>query len=78
MLELFQTLKNSNMTLKRIKTCTPDNQKNIFAGILFFSFPYYIQHCFIRNPSDSTVPTDAGIDPRTDATGALEVRCSKH
>ncbi len=26
---------------------------------------FYIQHCFICHPSDSTVPTDAGIEPRT-------------
>jgi hypothetical protein len=28
-------------------------------------FSYYIQHCFICRPSDSTVPKDAGIEPRT-------------
>jgi hypothetical protein len=39
---------------------------------------YYIQHCFICRPSDSTVPTDAGIEPRTVATGALAVRRSNH
>ncbi len=39
---------------------------------------YYIQHCFICRPSDSTVPTDAGIEPRTVATGALAVRHSNH
>jgi hypothetical protein len=38
---------------------------NIFWGD-FFS--YNIQHCFICRPSDSTVPTDAGIEPRTVAT----------
>jgi hypothetical protein len=32
--------------------------KNIFGGD-FLS--YYIQHCFICRPSDSTVPTDAGV-----------------
>jgi hypothetical protein len=32
---------------------------------LFFS--YYIQHCFICRPSDSTVPTDAGIEPKIGA-----------
>ncbi len=37
----------------------------------FFFFSYYIQHCFICRPSDSTVPTDAGIEPRAVATGAL-------
>jgi hypothetical protein len=39
---------------------------------------YYIQHCFICRPSDSTVRTDAGIEPRTVATGALAVRRSNH
>ncbi len=34
--------------------------------------------CFICRPSDSTVPTDAGIEPRTVATGALAVRRSNH
>jgi hypothetical protein len=43
-----------------------------WGDFLFFS--YYIQHCFICRPSDSTVPTDAGIEPRTVATGALAVR----
>ncbi len=32
---------------------------------------YFIQHCFICRPLDFTVPTDAGIEPRTAvATGA--------
>ncbi len=50
---------------------------NIFLGIFLF-FSYYIQHCFICRPSDSTVPMDAGIEPRTVATGALAVRRSNH
>ncbi len=38
----------------------------------FFSFrSYNIQHCFIRRPSDSTVPTDAGIEPRTSCNGCI-------
>ncbi len=37
---------------------------------IFFFFSYYIQHCFICRPSDSTVSTDAGIEPRTVATGS--------
>jgi hypothetical protein len=49
----------------------------IFLGV-FFIFSYSIQHCFICRPSDSTVPTDAGIEPRTVATGALTVRRSIH
>jgi hypothetical protein len=45
--------------------------KIFFWGIFIFIFSsYYIQHCFICRPSDSTVPTDAGIEPRTVATGA--------
>jgi hypothetical protein len=47
-----------------------------FFYLNFFS--YYIQHCFICRPSDSIVPTDAGIEPRTVATGALAVRRSNH
>jgi hypothetical protein len=38
--------------------------KIFFWGIYYF-FTYYIQHCLICRPSDSTVPTDAGIEPRT-------------
>jgi hypothetical protein len=51
--------------------------KYFFGG--FFSFcSYNIQHCFISRPSDFTVPTDAGIEPRTVATRALAVRRSNH
>jgi len=35
-------------------------------------------YCFICRPSDSTVPEDAGIEPKTAATMALIVRCSNH
>jgi hypothetical protein len=49
-----------------------------FFGGFFLFFSYYIQHCLICRPSDSTVPTDAGIEPRTVATGALAVRRSNH
>jgi hypothetical protein len=37
---------------------------------IFYFFSYYIQHCFICRLSDSTVPTDAGIELRTVTTGA--------
>ncbi len=47
-----------------------------FFGKFFFS--YCIQHCFICRPSDSLVPTDAGIEPRTVATGTMAVRRSNH
>ncbi len=48
---------------------------NIFWGIFSLFILYNIQHC---RPSDSTVPTDAGIEPKTVATGALAVRRSNH
>ncbi len=51
---------------------------NIFWGDFFLFCLYNIQYCFICRPSDSTVPTDAGIEPRTVATGALAVRHSNH
>jgi hypothetical protein len=45
----------------------------------FFSFCLYnIQHCFICRPSNSNVPTDAGIELRTVATDALAVKRSNH
>ncbi len=34
---------------------------------------YYIQHCFICRPSDSTVPTDAGIIKCTQNTGMIKI-----
>jgi hypothetical protein len=40
-------------------------------GGFFNFFPYDIQHCFICRPSNSTVPTDAGIKSRTVATGIV-------
>jgi hypothetical protein len=52
------------------------NFKNWGGFFLFLS--YYIQHCFICRPSDFSVPTDAGIEPRTVATDALTVRRSNH
>jgi hypothetical protein len=45
----------------------------------FLSFlMYFIQHCFICRPSDSTVSEDAGNEPRTDASLALVVRLSNY
>ncbi len=49
-----------------------------FLGDLFSFVQYNIQHCFICRPSDFTVSTDAGIEPRTVATSALAVRRSNH
>jgi hypothetical protein len=39
---------------------------------------YFVQHCFIDRPSDSTVSEDAGIEASTVATLTLEVTRSNH
>ncbi len=39
-------------------------------------FQYFIQHCFIFRPSDSTVSEDAGIEPRIISILALAARRS--
>jgi len=39
---------------------------------------FFIQHCFICCPSDSTLSENAVIDPRTVVTSALAVRRSNH
>ncbi len=46
-------------------------QQGDFEFIYLFSM-YYIQHCFICRPSDSTVSEDAGMDPRTVPTLASD------
>ncbi len=43
------------------KDGTKHLKKKIFFGGFFVFFSYYIQHCFICRPSESTVPTDAGM-----------------
>ncbi len=48
------------------------------SGGFFWIFKYFIQLCFICRPSDTTVPVNAGIEPRTVATPALTARRSKH
>jgi hypothetical protein len=66
---------------KKAHQVTPFSMSYLFIYLFIFLrifFPYYIQHCFIFRPSDSTVPTDAGIEPGTVATGALAVRRSNH
>jgi hypothetical protein len=53
----------------------------LYYTILYYTilyYTYYIPHCFICRPSDSTVATDAGLEFRTAATGALAVRRSNH
>jgi hypothetical protein len=53
----------------------PEKRSFVKKAGFFFS---YLQYCFICRPSDSTVPTDAGTEPRTVATGALAVGRSNH
>ncbi len=61
----------SGQPLKRVK-------QKIKGGYFLGFFSYCIQHCFICRPSDSTVPTNAGIEPRTVAIVAFAVRRSNH
>jgi len=48
-----------------------------FLGF-FMYFMHSIQHCFICRPSDSTVPEDAGFEPRALAKLVLAARRSNH
>ncbi len=41
-------------------------------------FMFFIQHCFICRPSDSSMSEDAGIEPMTVTTLTLAVRRSHH
>jgi hypothetical protein len=49
-----------------------------FLGGFFNFFVVLYSALFHLPPSDSTVPTDAGMEPRTVATCALAVRRSNH
>jgi hypothetical protein len=51
--------------------------KYFLGDFLIFFFVLYSALLHLP-PSDSTVPTDAGIEPRTVATSALAVRRSNH
>jgi hypothetical protein len=50
-----------------------------FKGEMFLDF-FFIKYSTLLHlpPSDSTVPTNAGIEPRTVATIALAIRRSNH
>jgi hypothetical protein len=52
------------------------DQSKYFKGgfFRFFLFMYIIHYYVICRPSDSTVPEDAGIEPKTVATLALTAR----
>ncbi len=52
--------------------------KNIITGDFWDFLFYFIYHCFICRPLDSTVSEDAGIEPRTVATLALAGRRSDY
>jgi hypothetical protein len=62
--------------LKLISTALDIYKK---SGI-FWIFSFYVRYSTLLHlpPSDSTVPEDAGIEPRTVATTALAVRRSNH
>ncbi len=50
----------------------------LFQFILNLLVQYFIQHCFICRPSDSTVSEDDETEPRTVPPLALAVRPSNH
>jgi hypothetical protein len=55
---------------------TRSNEPPHEGNASYVLFMYFIQHCFIFRPSDSTVSKDAGFEPRTVAILALAVRRS--
>ncbi len=72
---------NSKFFLYQIGVLNPLSAVEVIPNTTqytFILFLYYIQHCFLCRPSDFTVPTDAGIEPRNVATCALTVRRSNH
>ncbi len=62
------------MTVEVPNLALTRNETNTSSWLNFFM--YFIQHCLICRPSESTVSEDAGIEPRTVATLALTVRRS--
>jgi hypothetical protein len=80
----IKNLKNARSAFKFLLFDSESNRNALpcfFFLYIFFEkifFSYYNLHCFICRPSDSTVPTDAGIEARTVATGALAVGRSNH
>jgi hypothetical protein len=61
-------------TVRVIRPAKKSDWKSFSQGDFFM---FFIQHCFICRPSDSTVSEDAGIEPRTFGL-ALAVRRSNH
>jgi hypothetical protein len=72
----------NDIIMDQMAITTPNPQGRLFLKIKggffwrFLFFTYFIQHYFICRLSDFTVPTDAGIEPKTVATAALAVRRS--
>ncbi len=50
----------------------------LFLNRFYLILLYFVLHCFICRPSDSTVLEDAGIEHRTAAILSLTFRRSKH
>ncbi len=67
-LEAIDWLTLTFLTHKTFHQKRIDNSTEMLnRGDFFYFVQYFIQHCFICRPSDSTVSEDAGIDPRTSA-----------
>ncbi len=67
----FKDIQARGGVFRQFRLCsTRKNMATFFNGEFygFLLFMYDIQHCFICRPSDSTVPEDAEIEPRTVVT----------
>ncbi len=58
--------------------CNTKQNTQHLRGIFLDFFMFFVQHCFICCPLDSSVSEDAGIEPRIVATLALPARRSNH
>jgi hypothetical protein len=63
-----------NATVRMISPFKKMRIKDFQRGIFFGFFMYFIQHCIICPPSNSTASEDAGIELRTVVTLALAFR----
>jgi hypothetical protein len=75
--KLWSTLSGSTLDFHLCISCASQVYRGLFIKgeiflDLFFFFIVAIQHFFICRPSNSTVSEDAGIEPKTVATFALD------
>jgi hypothetical protein len=73
-----QRLRRIGLIRTKFGSSTINFRKSYKGETCLILFQYFIRHCFIWRPSDSTVSKDAGIEPRIVATSILAVRRSIH